>query len=97
MKGRNQANQLPPDVQAEVSAAHRENREIVATSEVLEKLGHGPRNPVKVMRRFCMECMGGSTAEVRRCTSVGCALWPYRMGTNPFRSRGAKPKGHRGD
>ena len=87
MKGRNQANQLPPDVQAEVSAAHRENREIVLSKEVSEKLGHVRRAPVKAVREFCVSCMGGNQAEVRRCTSVGCSLWPFRFGKNPFHQR----------
>ena len=87
MKGRNGANRYPDDVQAEVEAANRENRPIELPASSLEKLGHGPRNPVKVMRSFCMDCMGDNRAEVRRCTSVGCALWPYRLGRNPFTNR----------
>jgi hypothetical protein len=90
MKGRNAANAYPDEVQVEVSAACRENRAIVLPSEVLETLGHGPRNPVKVIRAFCVECMAGNRAEVRRCTSVGCALWPYRMGRNPYRKAPAQ-------
>jgi len=31
--------------------------------------------------------MGNQFAEIRRCTSIGCALWPYRLGKNPFTSR----------
>lgn len=93
MKGRNAANRYPDDVQVEVEAASRENREIVLLSASLEKLGHGPRNPVKVMRAFCVDCMGGQHAEVRRCTSVGCALWPYRMGRNPFHGNAARNGG----
>ena len=87
MKSRNAANRSPDAVQVAVEAACRENREIVATSEVFKKLGHGPRNPVKVTRAFCVDCMAGNSAEVRRCTSVGCALWPYRMGRNPYTNR----------
>ena len=87
MKGRNSANRYPDDVQAEVEAACREEREIVLPASSLEILGHGPRNPIKVMRTFCLDCHGGNRAEVRRCTSVGCALWPYRLGRNPFSNR----------
>ena len=66
-KGRNQANRYKDDVQAEVAVACRENREIVATSALFQKLGHGPRNPMKVIRAFCLDCMAGSTAAVRKC------------------------------
>ena len=87
MKGRNAANRYPDDVQGLVSAASRENREIVLSRADLEKLGHGRRSPTRAMRALCVDCMGGQHAEVRRCTSVGCALWPYRMGKNPFTDR----------
>ena len=32
------------------------------------------------IRLFCLECMGGNAAEVRRCTAIACFLWPYRTG-----------------
>lgn len=32
------------------------------------------------IRLFCLECMGGNAAEVRRCDSIRCFLHPYRMG-----------------
>ena len=87
MKGRNSANRLPDDVQDLVEAACPENREIVATSDLFKKLGHVKRNPLKVMRSFCLDCMGGQPSMVKKCTSLGCNLWPYRMGTNPFRPK----------
>jgi len=34
----------------------------------------------KAIRLFCLECMGGSAAEVGRCESHACPLWPYRLG-----------------
>jgi len=39
------ANAYPPEVWVEVADPGRENRSIVATSELYKKLGHGPRNP----------------------------------------------------
>jgi hypothetical protein len=77
----------PKDVQAEVAAANRENREVQLTDDQLAELGHAKRNPIKVIRAFCLSCMGGNAAEVRRCTSPGCKLYPYRLGTNPFTDR----------
>ena len=90
MKRRNSAGKYAPDVQDLVEAACRQNSEIVATAELYEKLGHGPRNPIKVMRAFCLDCMGEQPSMVRKCTSVGCDLWPFRLGSNPFR----KPQTH---
>lgn len=33
------------------------------------------------IRMFCLTCMGGDTAEVRRCASTDCPLHLFRMGT----------------
>lgn len=46
-------------------------------------LGH-PHAPIKAIRAKCLDCCGGSEAEVRKCVSVTCPLWPMRMGRNPF-------------
>lgn len=53
--------------------------------EVVEQ----PTSPVKAIRAFCMDCMGGSkTADqgsIAACPSKGrCPLWPFRYGKNPF-------------
>jgi hypothetical protein len=52
----------------------------------LEGAGHCRRSIMSVIRAKCQDCSAGNLAEVRRCTAVGCALWPYRMGHNPFRA-----------
>lgn len=39
--------------------------------------------PVKAIRKHCVECMGFSPYEVRKCTAENCALYPYRLGTRP--------------
>ena len=54
--------------------------------EILEKLGH-PLSPAKALRAHCVDCCRGSESEVRKCTAIGCKLWPYRMGTSPFRPK----------
>jgi hypothetical protein len=85
------ARNFSPDIEAEVVAAHKENREVELSEAQLTWLGHGKANPVKVMRRFCVACMGGNSAEVRRCTSPACALFPYRLGRNPFHGNAVVP------
>ena len=38
------------------------------------------------IRAFCVEtCMCGSRNEVLLCANGACPLWPFRMGTDPFR------------
>jgi len=44
-----------------------------------------------VIRGRCLDCCVFQPAEVRKCVSVDCALWPYRMGTNPFSKRKGNP------
>lgn len=41
-------------------------------------------SPKNAIRAFCVECMGGMIAEVDRCTSLKCSLYPFRMGKNPY-------------
>jgi hypothetical protein len=50
---------------------------------------HVRRPILEVIRDKCIDCSGGSRAEVARCTAVRCALWPYRSGHSPW----AKPRG----
>lgn len=34
----------------------------------------------QAIRAKCLDCSGGIRAEVRRCPTTSCPLWPYRMG-----------------
>ena len=34
----------------------------------------------KAIRLKCLDCCGGSCADVRRCSVTGCPLFPYRFG-----------------
>ena len=45
------------------------------------------QNPLKAVREKCLDCCCANATEVRKCVAVDCALWPYRMGTNPFRKK----------
>ena len=45
------------------------------------------QNPLKALRERCLDCCCFQPAEVRRCVSVDCPSWPFRMGTNPFRKK----------
>ena len=65
-------------------------------SEILS-LNFRAQNPLKAIREKCIDCCCGNAAEVRKCVATDCALWPFRMGTNPFprsanfqQERGAK-------
>jgi hypothetical protein len=51
----------------------------------LQALGHAAASLTEVIRAKCLDCCCGSAHEVRRCISIDCALWPFRMGANPWR------------
>jgi len=44
---------------------------------------HHYTTPVKAIRAFCVQCMGGYTSEIPICTDYHCPLYPYRMGKRP--------------
>ena len=46
----------------------------------------------RVVRAKCLDCCCYQEAEIRKCTALACALWPYRMGTNPFTNRKGNPR-----
>lgn len=48
----------------------------------LKKKFNIPR-PIKAIRKKCLECASGSTAEIQRCHLEECSLWPFRFGHNP--------------
>ncbi len=45
-------------------------------------------SPTKAIRAYCLECVGGNDAEVRKCVSIRCPLWPIRQGFMPSQLRG---------
>ena len=46
----------------------------------MKKLIH---TPIKSIREKCLDCTAGSRKEIRLCTVVQCALYPYRFGKRP--------------
>jgi hypothetical protein len=57
-------------------------------SEILA-LNFRAQKPLKAIREKCLDCCCGNAAEVRKCVATDCALWPFRMRTNPFRKKRA--------
>ena len=63
------------------------------------RTGKGNGRPsVKLIRSYCIDCMGGRLSYVRECMSMTCPLHPYRMGSNPMRKGiGGARKAQQGD
>lgn len=60
-------------------------------SRSIEAAGYSPQPILKVIRAKRLDCSYGQPNEVAKCTAVACALWPYRMATNPFTGRKGNP------
>lgn len=52
----------------------------------LAKLGMDRISRGAAIRAKCLQCMCGSAKEVLLCGSGNCPLWPFRMGTDPWRA-----------
>jgi len=52
----------------------------------LEAEGIKPMPALAIMRAMCLDCRCGQKDEVVTCAKVDCPLWPYRLGTNPFKA-----------
>jgi len=40
---------------------------------------------LKAIKRYCLDCSGGSKSEVRNCKHFTCSFHPFRLGKNPNR------------
>ena len=61
--------------------------------DALQAAGHQKQSKSEVIRAKCLDCCAGDKSEVAKCTAVACALWPYRLGEDPFalpRGRGSQ-------
>ena len=56
------------------------------TKNELQVLGIKPTPVLKAIRAKCLDCSGGSHAEVAGCLVKNCTLYPFRMGKNPWRA-----------
>lgn len=51
--------------------------------------GHGKGSRLRAIHNECVRCMGNSPRLVAGCVSPRCALFPFRLGHHPGRSRHA--------
>ena len=67
------------------------------SSDQLRILGHQPMSATEAIRARCLDCCAGQPSEVRACMALACPSWPWRMGTNPWRSvsEGRRESGRR--
>ena len=44
-------------------------------------------NPLRAIREKCLDCSCQQPIEVKECTVATCALYPFRLGVNPYRAK----------
>lgn len=73
----------------------RDPREMSA--DEFTAMGHERLSQGEAIRAKCLDCCAGSPHEVRLCVAVACPSWPFRMGSNPYRtvSEGRREQGRR--
>lgn len=57
------------------------------TMDEIKACGHEPMPVLAAIRSKCLDCCANQLSEVRRCVSVSCPLWPFRMNKNPWREK----------
>jgi hypothetical protein len=50
---------------------------------------------LKVIRKQCVECMGGQVGEIEKCTAPKCSLFSYRSGHDPEPNAGNVERGRK--
>jgi len=51
--------------------------------KILRPRPDGVGSASKQIRKFCLECVGGSSELVRTCSGYSCPLWAWRFGKDP--------------
>lgn len=54
---------------------------------VIKRYEDKVKNPMTAIRARCIQCANGQVSEVKLCATQTCALWPFRMGDNPFNKK----------
>lgn len=72
------------EVVEEVAQEAAEKPAVDDAERIIAKYRERATSPLKAIRAKCVECMGGYIAEINRCTSTLCPLYPLRMGKNTF-------------
>jgi hypothetical protein len=76
---------MPRSPSTALAAAQQQKPIDRSTGHDLAALGHKAMPVLTAIKAKCLDCSGGNKAEVRDCLVRNCALFPFRMGTNPWR------------
>lgn len=54
---------------------------------VIDRYEKRVKNPLSAIRARCVQCCVGQLGEIKNCGATTCALWPFRLGENPYNKK----------
>lgn len=74
-----------------LTLAREAQKALKASGETLRKPAAEGEKPLKQIRKFCLQCVGGSDL-VKTCLGFDCPLWALRFGTPAATVRRKSPE-----
>lgn len=75
-----------------LEAARAARAAMVESGQPLREVAREGERPLQQIRKFCLECVGGSSDLVKHCTGFQCPLWPLRFGSPAATVRRKSPE-----
>ena len=72
--------------------ARQARKALLESGQVLRQPAQEGEKPLQQIRKFCLECVGGSPDLVKHCTGFQCPLWALRFGTPAATVRRKSPE-----
>ena len=86
---------IPTEILTLAGHPRRRTRDLIAAFNNAtggENLGRERVSGYRAIRSWCLACLDGNAAEVRRCSTINCPFWAFRLGKNPHNpKRGRDP------
>ena len=68
------------------SKKHWPSAEKISAESEMKVMSTTKSDLLKIIRRKCLDCVCYQPREIELCPSTRCALWPYRMGKDPYKT-----------
>lgn len=72
--------------------ARQARKALEEAGQVLRTPAQDGEKPLQQIRKFCLECVGGSPDLVKACTGFQCPLWALRFGSPAATVRRKNPE-----
>ena len=65
---------------------HWPSAEKISAESEMKAMSTTKSDLLKIIRRKCLDCVCYQPREIELCPTERCALWPYRMGKDPYKT-----------